>query len=198
MYMTSSRLIVDVHSRSSTSLTHMPAKRPREAASSEAQSSSPVAAGVKYWLMKSEPDAFSIDDLQKMKESPWDGVRNYSARNHMKCMSVGDKVLFYHSNAKPPGVVGLATVSRTAYTDHTAEDPKSKYYDARILTTKKNPWEMVNVTFAQKFDGIISLDAMRNDAALSSMVLFRQGRLSVQPVDAVHFNHIVKLAARRK
>ncbi|CUI15354.1 Hypothetical protein, putative [Bodo saltans] len=177
----------------------MPAKRPRE----ETQDAKNVATSApdkstKYWLMKSEPDAFSIDQLQAMKESPWDGVRNYSARNHMKAMSVGDRVLFYHSNAKPPGVIGLAVVSRTAYPDHTAEDPKSKYYDARIATTKKNPWEMVNVKFEKKFDEILSLDFLRNDAALANMVLFRQGRLSVQPVDAIHFHHIVKLAARRK
>jgi predicted RNA-binding protein with PUA-like domain len=173
----------------------MPKRQREEATSSSAAS---VEETVKYWLMKSEPDAFSIDQLKAMKESPWDGVRNYSARNHMKAMSVGDRVLFYHSNAKPPGVVGLAVVSRSAYPDHTAEDPKAKYYDARIATTKKNPWEMVNVKFDKKFDAVLSLDFLRNDAALSDMVLFRQGRLSVQPVDAAHFHHIVRLAARRK
>lgn len=169
----------------------MSSKRPREKDEGEPRT-------LQYWLMKSEPDAFSIDDLEAKRESPWDGVRNYGARNHMKAMQLGDKVLFYHSNAKPSGIVGVATVSRCAYADYTAEDPKSQYFDARILKTKKNPWEMVNVRFDRKFGSVLSLEMLRSDPALSSMVLFRQGRLSVQPVDAVHFHHIIQLAARHK
>ena len=151
-------------------------------------------AGASCWLMKSEPDAFSIDELKRMKTSPWDGVRNYQARNNMKQMKTGDQVLFYHSNAKPPGVIGLAKVCREAYPDHTARDPKSKYYDSKS-TVEKPIWEMVDVEFVAKFDNILSLDALRQETALSGMVLLSRGRLSVQPVTPKEYNHILGMAS---
>ncbi len=104
-----------------------------------------MARGKKYWLMKSEPDVFSIEDLERAGTEPWDGIRNYQARNFMRDdMKKGDEVLFYHSRAKPPGVAGLARVCREAYPDHTARDPKSKYHDPRA--TKENPIWMQSST----------------------------------------------------
>lgn len=149
-----------------------------------------------YWLMKSEPDAFSIDELKKKGTSPWDGVRNYAARNNMKLMRVDDMVLFYHSNAKPSGIVGLAKVCRTAYPDFTATDPKAKYYDKRT-ENKPNPWEMVDVAYVETFPAAaaekLSLHALRDDPQLQSMQLFTRGRLSVQSVQADHFSRIMSI-----
>ncbi|RHW69666.1 EVE domain containing protein [Trypanosoma brucei equiperdum] len=152
-------------------------------------------AGVQHWLMKSEPNKFSIDDLKKCTRSPWDGVRNYAARNNMKLMKVGDCVLFYHSNAKPSGVVGLASVVKTAYPDHTALDPKSEYYDARA--SKKNPWEMVDVQFEEKFASIVSLEELKKEKKLQAMQLFSQSRLSVQPVEKSEYDHVVSLGRKK-
>ena len=154
-----------------------------------------AASGARCWLMKSEPDVFSIDNLKAMKTSPWDGVRNYQARNYMKEMKVGDHILFYHSNAKPPGVAGVARVCREAYPDHTAQDKKSKYYDPKA-SPEKPIWEMVDVEFVAKFDVLVPLDTMRNESALSDMVLFSRARLSVQPADAKHYNHIVAMGTK--
>ena len=151
---------------------------------------------VQYWLMKSEPDAFSIDDLKQKGTSPWDGVRNYAARNNMKAMKLNDIVLFYHSNAKPSGIVGLAKVCRLAYPDFTATDPTSKYYDKRT-ESKPNPWEMVDVSFIESFPAAaipkLSLHALREDPQLQSMQLFSRGRLSVQSVEAPHFSRIMSI-----
>ncbi|ORC85511.1 thymocyte nuclear protein 1 [Trypanosoma theileri] len=150
---------------------------------------------VQYWLMKSEPNKFSIDDLKECGRSPWDGVRNYAARNYMKLMNVGDRVLFYHSNAKPPGVVGLASVVRKAYPDHTALDATSEYYDAKA-TEAKNPWEMVDVQFEEKFSSLVSLEQLKEEKKLSSMLLFTRTRLSVQPVTKSEYEHIVSLGRK--
>ena len=111
----------------------------------------------RYWLMKSEPDAFSIDDLAKVKVEPWNGVRNYQARNFMRDgMQVGDGILFYHSNTKVPGIVGLATVASTAYPDDTQFDPKSDYHDPK--STRENPrWMLVDVAFDRKLKQVIAL-----------------------------------------
>ncbi|RNF09598.1 thymocyte nuclear protein 1 [Trypanosoma rangeli] len=147
---------------------------------------------VQHWLMKSEPDKFSIDDLKASGRSPWDGVRNYAARNNMKAMNVGDRVLFYHSNAKPPGVVGLATVVRTAYPDHTALDPASPYHDAKA-TKEKNPWEMVDIKFGEKFPALLSLERLKGEKELREMQLFSRTRLSVQPVTKGEYEHILWL-----
>jgi len=114
-----------------------------------------------YWLMKSEPDVYSIDDLESDGETMWDGVRNYQARNFMRDdMEVGDRVLFYHSNASPPGVVGVAEVSRAGYPDHTARDPDSNYYDEKA--TEDDPrWFMVDVEFVEAFDEVVSLEEIK-------------------------------------
>ena len=148
-----------------------------------------------YWLMKSEPDVFSIEDLSQRpkKTEPWDGVRNYQARNFMKEMKKGDLILFYHSNAKPIGIAGIAEVSKSAYPDHTSWDKKSKYYDPK--STKENPrWFMVDVKFKQKFDHIITLDELKEQKPLKEMRLLAKGnRLSVMPVQEKEFKHILGL-----
>lgn len=145
-----------------------------------------------YWLMKSEPDAFSIDHLAKLKRSPWDGVRNYTARNHMQAMRVDDLALFYHSSTDDRGVVGLARISREAYPDHTQFDPKSKYYDKGAKQAAPR-WFMVEVEFLEKFPQLLSLDEIKADKTLADMLVVRRGmRLSVQPVEAKHMRRILK------
>lgn len=149
----------------------------------------------KYWLVKSEPEAYSIDDLQRDGETYWDGVRNYQARNTMRDdMKLGDGVLYYHSNAKPMAVVGLAKVCREAYPDHTQFDPKNKYFDPKA--SEDNPrWMMVNLEFVAKFDTPLPLHQLKEDKALEGMPLLQKGqRLSVQPVDAKSWKRILKLA----
>ncbi len=148
-----------------------------------------------YWLMKSEPNTYSIADLQRDQKTCWEGVRNYQARNLMRDdMRVGDEVLFYHSSAKPAGVAGLARVCAAAYPDHTALDKKSKYYDEKA--TKDNPiWMMVDVEFVAAFPEIISLETIKSTAALSGILVAKRGmRLSVQPVEKKHFDFIRKMA----
>jgi len=148
----------------------------------------------KYWLVKSEPDIFSIDDLKEVNQEPWDGVRNYQARNFMRDeMKIGDLVLFYHSNAKPPGIAGLATVSKEAYPDHTSWDKKSKYYDPK--STPDNPrWFMVEVKFKKKFKRLIPLDELKSSPKLQEMKLVKKGaRLSVMPVEKSEYEHILKM-----
>lgn len=138
-----------------------------------------------YWLMKSEPDVFGIDDLKTMpkKTEHWDGVRNYQARNFMKSMKKGDLVFFYHSNCTPPGIVGIAEVVKEAYPDFTAWNPESKYYDPKSPEDKPR-WFMVDVKFKEKFKTIISLDELKQSPALSNMRLVQKGnRLSVMPVE---------------
>ncbi len=138
-----------------------------------------------YWLFKSEPDAFSIDDLKAMKgkKDHWDGIRNYQARNLMRDdMKKGDLGFFYHSSCKVPGIVGIVEVVHEAYPDFTALDPESKYHDPKA--SEDNPrWVMVDVKFKQKFDKVLTLDFLRTVDELSDMVLLRKGsRLSIQPV----------------
>jgi predicted RNA-binding protein with PUA-like domain len=147
-----------------------------------------------YWLMKSEPDVFSIDDLAKKGPSPWDGVRNYQARNFMRdSMKVGDLVLFYHSNAEPSGIAGIATVHKTAHPDPTQFDKKSEYYDPKA-TVDKPIWQMVEVKFVEKFPRLISLSEIRADKALKDMWLLHRSRLSITPVSPAEWKHILKLA----
>jgi len=149
----------------------------------------------KYWLMKSEPDVFSIDDLEKMGTTHWEGVRNYQARNFMRDqMNIGDQVLFYHSRCKPPCIAGIGEICRKAYPDFTAWDPKSTYYDRR--STKENPvWMMVDVQFVEKLKEPISLPILRSDSALNGLLVIKKGqRLSILPVTAAHFQHILKMA----
>lgn len=144
-----------------------------------------------HWLMKSEPDVFGIDDLAKKGSEGWNGVRNYQARNYMKSMKVGDKVLFYHSNAKPSGVAGLAEVCRTAYPDPTQYDAKSDYFEPRA--TKENPvWFQVDLRFVSKLARFVSLDELRGMPEIQDMPLFKRSQLSVQPVTPAQWKHIVK------
>jgi len=150
----------------------------------------------RYWLMKSEPSVFSIHDLARARDqvTSWDGVRNYQARNYMRAMEVGDGVLFYHSNADPPAVAGLAEVVRKAYADHTAFDPKDKHYDPK--STPDQPiWDMVEIRFVRAFKRPVPLDTLRKVPGLKGMELLRKGsRLSVQPVRAGEWKLILKLA----
>lgn len=147
-----------------------------------------------YWLLKSEPEVFSIEDLKKRGTASWEGVRNYQARNNLKLMKKGELVLFYHSSTEPPGVVGLARVVKEAYPDHFAFDRKSAYFDAK--SDPKNPrWFMVDVEFVERFPSILSLDRLKSDTKLSDMVVTQKGsRLSVQPVDKRHFERVCRLA----
>jgi predicted RNA-binding protein with PUA-like domain len=155
-----------------------------------------MAQGRRYWLMKSEPSAFSIDDLAKAsrRTTCWDGVRNYQARNFMRSMAVGDQVLFYHSSAEPPTIVGVAEVVRTAYPDETQFDKSSHHYDPD--SEPANPrWDMVDIAYRQKFKASLPLDRLKREPKLKGMVLLQKGsRLSVQPVTEAEWAVILKLA----
>ena len=151
---------------------------------------------MQYWLMKSEPDAFSIDDLADRPDQtePWDGVRNYQARNMLRDeMQVGDEVLFYHSNCKEPGVVGIARIVRAGYPDDTALNPDSKYHDPKS-TLEKPIWYRVDVALVRKLSRTIGLSEMKNCPELSELPLVRRGnRLSVMPVSAKDYAFILEL-----
>jgi len=143
--------------------------------------------------MKSEPDVYSIDTLAKDKTTWWEGVRNYQARNFMmNDMQVGDEVLFYHSNAEPPGVAGIAVVSKAAEPDKSQFDKKSEYFEPKA-TKEKPMWFCVQVQYKSKFPEVISLQDLRDNEKLSDMLVIKKGqRLSVQPVDKKHFDVIKK------
>lgn len=148
-----------------------------------------------YWLMKSEPGSFSIDDLRRARgqTTSWDGVRNYQARNYLRRMKVGDQVLFYHSNADPPAIVGIAEVVKTAYPDPTAFDKADPHYDPRS-TPDKPVWDMVDIRLVRVLGKPLPLDLLRKDARLRQMELLRKGsRLSVQPVRPAEWRTIEKL-----
>ena len=147
-----------------------------------------------YWLAKSEPETYSIHDLARDGRTHWEGVRNYMARNYLRQMIEGDLVLYYHSNAEPSGVVGLARVARAAYPDLTARDPGSEYHDPG--DTQDEPrWSMVDVAHVETWPRVVSLDELRQDTALAGLEVTRKGsRLSVTPVSADHFARIVALA----
>jgi predicted RNA-binding protein with PUA-like domain len=149
---------------------------------------------MRHWLMKSEPEVYSIADLRRDGRTAWEGVRNYQARNWMRDdMKVGDKVLFYHSNAEPPGVAGVAEVVRAAYPDPHAFDPKSDYFDPKA-TGGTTVWVTVDLAFVEAFPAVVSLAALKNEAALAGMEVLRKGsRLSVQPVDPAHFDRVVAM-----
>ncbi len=146
------------------------------------------------WLVKSEPSSFSIDDLARVGIEPWDGVRNYQARNLMRDeMAVGDPVLFYHSNSNPPGVVGLAEVASGPYPDPAQFDSSSRYVDPG--SSRDAPrWILVDMRYVETFPRIVSLAEMREVPELAGMVLLHRSRLSVQPVEPSHFDLIVALA----
>ena len=150
-----------------------------------------------YWLMKSEPNTYSIDDLKKDKKTIWDGVRNYQARNFMmRNMQVGDAVLFYHSSADPSGVSGIAKVSRKALPDPTQFDKKSKYYDPK--STQKTPrWYCVEVAYQEKFKNFVSLQELRKVKDLKNMLVLKKGqRLSIQPLQKKEFETVLKLGKK--
>ncbi|HCS29355.1 MAG TPA: EVE domain-containing protein [Spongiibacteraceae bacterium] len=149
-----------------------------------------------YWLMKSEPDAFSIDDLASRsgKREPWDGVRNYQARNFMRDdMKKGDQVLFYHSSCAEPGVVGVARVVKEAYPDATAFDPESKYFDPKSDPDKPR-WFMVDIQLVRKLKRVITLAELKQNPQLEGMRLLARGnRLSVMPVEKEHFDTVLSM-----
>ena len=157
---------------------------------------------VQHWLVKTEPESFSIDDLKRLGRTTWDGVRNYQARNFMRDdMQLGDWVLVYHSNGKPPAVVGLGEVVRTAHPDHTAWDPASKYFDEQ--SSPQDPrWFMVDVGYVETFPRAVSLEELRTHGgpggALEGMPLVGKSRLSVQPASVEQFEAVVALCGGKK
>jgi len=150
---------------------------------------------VATWLVKSEPGAYSIDDLKRDKRTMWDGVRNYMARNYMRSMAVGDQLLYYHSNCEVPGVVGLAKVAKTAYPDPTQFDPSDSHYDPASKPGDPR-WSLVDVRYVKKFKRTVSLTELKAYAdELGDFALTRTGnRLSVMPVTAEQFEFILRLA----
>jgi len=154
---------------------------------------------MKYWLMKSEPTVFSIDDLAKSPKQTtyWDGVRNYQARNFMRDeMKIGDQVLFYHSNTKPAGAVGICEVVKEGYPDFSAFDPEDKHYDPKS-SSEKPTWIMVDIKLKKKFKNIVTLTEMKENKKLQNMRLVQRGnRLSVMPVEKNEFDEIVKMSEK--
>ena len=149
-----------------------------------------------HWLMKSEEDVYSIRDLERDGWTWWEGVRNYEARNLMRdAMKVGDEVLFYHSNAAPPGVAGVARVVREGYPDTFAFHEKSPYFDPKSDPDQPR-WFMVDLEFVETFPRVVGLDELRSTAGLGEMALFKRPRLSVQPVTKEEFR-IIRTMGRR-
>ena len=150
----------------------------------------------RYWLFKSEPSSYSYADLENEADrtAEWDGVRNYQARNFMRDeMRVGDYVLFYHSNAKPPGVVGTARIVRESYPDDTAWNPDSRYYDAK--SDPSNPtWLMVDIQAERRLSRFVSLNELKANPALTEMLVTKRGqRLSIQPVTAAEWAEVLRM-----
>jgi len=151
-----------------------------------------------YWLVKSEPNTFSIDDLASSpgQTTCWEGVRNYQARNFLCTMKRGEQAFFYHSNADPPAIVGLVEIVKESYPDHYAFDSKSRYYDSKS-TPDASRWFMVDIKFVKKFTSNLSLSFLRDIPELNQMELLRKGsRLSVQPVRAHEWKTIIRLASK--
>jgi len=150
---------------------------------------------MKYWLIKSEPDVFSIIDLKKAGREPWSGVRNYQARNFMwREMREGELALFYHSNAKPPGVAGVARVVGEPYPDPTQFDPSSEYFDPKS-SEEKPRWWLVDFKYVATFEELLPLEKLKSDATLSAMMVCQKGtRLSITPVEEAHFKRACKLS----
>jgi predicted RNA-binding protein with PUA-like domain len=152
---------------------------------------------MRYWLFKSEPETFSIDHLRACRNSTehWDGVRNYQARNMLRDeVKQGDEVLFYHSNCSPPGIVGIAKVVKAGYPDFTAWDPRSDHFDPKTDPDKPR-WFMVDVKFVRKFKRMITLDELKQNPKLESMLILRNGnRLSITPVTDGQCKAILKMA----
>ncbi len=152
----------------------------------------------RYWLMKCEPSAYTIDDLSRDKTTSWEGVRNFQARNFMRdLMQVGDGVLFYASNADPSGVTGLASIVKAGYPDHTAWKKGHKYFDEG--STKDKPqWYMVDIGFVERFPDVVPLEVLKHTKGLEKMVVTQKGsRLSVQPVTSAEFEIVTRLGRKR-
>jgi predicted RNA-binding protein with PUA-like domain len=144
-----------------------------------------------YWLMKSEPDVFSLEHLAAQHIAGWDGVRNYQARNYLRAMRRGDQAFFYHSSTLPPAIVGQMEIVQEAYPDPTQFDPQSDHYDPR--SPKNSPrWDQVDVKFVRRFARPLALDEIRQHDALQSMVLLKRGRLSVQPVTSKEWSYVLE------
>jgi len=151
----------------------------------------------RYWLMKCEPAAYTIDDLARDGKTSWEGVRNYQARNFIRDeMQEGDGVLFYASNADPSGVTGLASIARAGYPDAFAWKKGHKYFDA--ASTKEAPiWYSVDIAFAERFPGTVSLDTLKSTPGLENMMVTKKGsRLSIQPVTKTEFDIVTRLGRR--
>ncbi|MBK5096452.1 MAG: EVE domain-containing protein [Gemmatimonadetes bacterium] len=142
--------------------------------------------------MKSEPGSYSLDDLERDRNTCWEGVRNYQARNLMREMRTGDLVLFYHSNADPPGAAGIARVEREAYPDHLSWDQASRYFDPKSSPDEPR-WWMVDLRFVERFIRFVPLAELKAHPALAGMLVTGKSRLSVQPVDAADFDTVVGL-----
>jgi len=138
---------------------------------------------VAYWLMKSEPDVYGIDHLQREQTTLWDGIRNYQARNFMRTMAIGDQAFFYHSNCKPPGIVGLMEVTETGLVDPTQFDPESKYHDPASKSDAPR-WDCVRLAYKGRFQTLLSLDELRQSYQPEDLAVVKRGnRLSILPVD---------------
>ncbi|MEL6128817.1 MAG: EVE domain-containing protein [Cyanobacteria bacterium J06627_3] len=147
-----------------------------------------------YWLMKSEPDVYSIDDLERDRNEIWDGVRNYQARNFLKSMTVGDLAFFYHSNTKPPGIAGLMKIGEEMVVDPTQFDQTNKYYDPK--SNPDNPrWHTVTVTYVETFDHYVSLNELKDNFEPDELQVVKRGnRLSVMPITETVAKRILALA----
>ena len=138
--------------------------------------------GIRYWLMKSEPDVYGIHHIQKEGTTLWDGIRNYQARNFMRSMSIGDRAFFYHSNTKPPGIVGMMEVIETGITDPSQFDSENKYFDPKSKPEAPR-WDCVRLKYVGTFGSLLSLDALREQFSVEELPVVRQGnRLSILPV----------------
>ncbi len=155
----------------------------------------PRGEGPSYWLVKSEPGTFSFDDLLARPDRTtfWDGVRNFAARGHLRAMKKGDRVFFYHSNANPSAIVGIAEVAREAYPDHSAFDTADPHYDPKSKPDAPT-WFMVDLRGIERLPRPVSLDEIKKTEALASMALVRLGRLSVQPVTPKEWETVMKMA----
>ncbi|MHB8250364.1 MULTISPECIES: EVE domain-containing protein [Acidithiobacillus] len=147
-----------------------------------------------YWLMKTEPDAFSLQDLQRRGQEPWDGIRNYQARNFLRSMQTGDEVFIYHSRVPVPGIVGTAEVVCAAYPDPTQFDPQSKYYDPASHPDRPR-WDLVEVAYRRTFAHGIALDILRTVPEFSASQLIRKGnRLSILPITSSQWQYVLQCA----
>jgi predicted RNA-binding protein with PUA-like domain len=173
------------------------AKSPKKKPAAKAKTPAPVKS-TGYWLMKSEPEAYSIDQFARDKKTLWTGVRNYQARNFMMTsMQPGDRFLFYHSNAEPTGVAGVGEISRVAVPDPSAQDPKSEYFDPK--SSPDHPiWFCAEVRFKTKLEKVVTLAEIRSDESLTSMPLLQKGqRLSIQPVSRKEFERILQMGGHQ-